>query len=213
MPAGRALRTRRKVALPSGTGIAETHRNDCHPARIIKRIGRELQPVAQQGTRCIVPWDTGFVYLPARCLTDDEQPSLCACRHNRPRHMRQGSRTCLAGCDFIKNWKAEIHRIPVVQVGWHGKENLAGPVRQERQPCRATWEAELETGFPIRQPVRQASFVFLPRHTRGKKNRVMLSVRHCHAYLLKLAPDGETCPKTESRCLPPVEFHEICPSR
>jgi len=78
VPARRALRTGRIVtAVPSGAGIAKSHRKNSNPRFIEEGQAIQPQPITQAVAACIIPRYAASVDLTPWRLADDQKPG-CA---------------------------------------------------------------------------------------------------------------------------------------
>ena len=78
VPARRALRTGRIVtAVPSGAGIAKSHRKNSNPRFIEEGQAIQPQPITQAVASCIIPRYAASVDLTPWRLADDQKPG-CA---------------------------------------------------------------------------------------------------------------------------------------
>ena len=89
MPKRRALGTWWQVSAATSTGIAQAHRHDREPARVIEHRFLDPQPLPQPFSACIVPRNPTFVNLKAWCLTDHQDASGRRDSHNRSRTQRE----------------------------------------------------------------------------------------------------------------------------
>lgn len=75
MPKRRTLGTWRQVSAVASTGIAQAHRHDREPSRVIEHRFLDPQPLPQPFSAGVVPRDPAFMNLKPWCLTNHQDAS------------------------------------------------------------------------------------------------------------------------------------------
>jgi hypothetical protein len=71
-PQGCAFFSGRSITARQASGIAKSHRDNCHSFLVVKVVVRKAHPLAQPVAGCIREGNAGLVGPGSRSLTDDE---------------------------------------------------------------------------------------------------------------------------------------------
>src|SRR6476659_11312142 len=102
MPARRAFRTGRVIAVDGFARIAKAHGKNGDLARVVELLPRQINPVAQPVSVRSVPGNAGFVDLSAGRLSNNAQPRRSVCLHDRTRSAGRGISAVRARADIPK---------------------------------------------------------------------------------------------------------------